>query len=292
MSAQFLEVIEQLGFLDQGLPHKSNLVTKLKSATLSEEQAEAAGRIIQEYLKLSEVFNQTDVELKVWLQNSAEAVDEYIRFLSDVNNKKFSHQSDLISSVVPELFYYLFKKYVIQNNPDMTVDAQKNIIIDVEFVPTKSKVMSLKRKRVDIAILMPCSLVINNEEVSNFSLPVLAAEIKTNLDKNMISGIEHSVESFKKAFPLSKYFVLAELADFDYRKQNYASSHIDELYILRKQARSTYRRSGALEGLDLGLLNEIAERAIDYIGDINKETSTLAARMAKGKLIKGTIYDD
>lgn len=292
MDSDFINYISALEELDDGLPHRNNLLTKLKGGRLSKEQENAAHNILPAYIELSKQLTVQDIQLETWLVQVVPEVDKYIEFLSRDENKRFSHQSDLISSVVPELLFCLFKIFVIKDKPGLIVDAQKNIIIDVEFLPSRQKLISLKRKRVDIAILLPTSLAINNQEITNFNLPIIAAEVKTNLDKNMISGIEHSVESYKKAFPLSKYFVISELSDFDYKKQNYASSSIDEIYILRTQQRSNYRKTKKLEKLNVDLLKEITNWAIQYTDDLEKEGQDLSARMKTGRLIKDTVYED
>ena len=117
-------------------------------------------------------------------------------------------------------------------------------------------------------------------------IPLIAIECKTNLDKNMISGIEHSVTELKKTFPECRYFVVTEVSDFDVKKSNYASSGIDEMYILRQQKRGPIRNDPTLrKPINQLLVQEIAEILIHNIDAMNADIAGLDTRMQTGKLI-------
>ena len=96
---------------------------------------------------------------------------------------------------------------------------------------TKNRITNTKR--LCVAVVKNNVIKFNDKEY-NLSIPLLAIECKTNLDKNMLSGIEFSVSEMKKTFPQCNYFVVTELSDFAVDKLNYASSGINEMYILRK----------------------------------------------------------
>ena len=115
---------------------------------------------------------------------------------------------------------------------------------------------------------------------------MVAIEVKTNLDKNMIGGVEYSVERLKKTFPLSKFFLISEFADFAYKKQNYASTPIDEIIILRKQKRSEVRRDKTkIRGLDKGLVESHITEILEYLESTLNSPDELNARMKQGRLI-------
>jgi hypothetical protein len=142
-----------------------------------------------------------------------------------------------------------------------------------------------------MAILRKCSLICDDIIFNDFYIPIVAAEIKTNLDKTMLSGIEHSVESLKRTFPKCLYYVIAELSDFNYKDQNYAATGIDEMYVLRKQKRSSVRRTGSRSNIDSHLIKTILENIVAAMRNCAIENQSLQERMSKGKLISGGSHD-
>ena len=111
-------------------------------------------------------------------------------------------------------------------------------------------------------------------------------EMKTNLDKNMMSGIEHSVEALKKTFPNSLYYVITEFSDMAVDKLNYASSGIDEIYILRKQKRAEIRRNiNNRNDIDVNLVLEIASECTHQMELVHQVIPSTDIRMTTGKLI-------
>jgi hypothetical protein len=119
-----------------------------------------------------------------------------------------------------------------------------------------------------------------------FIIPLIAMEMKTNLDKNMMSGIEHSVAALKNTFPNSLYYVITEYSDLAIDKLNYASSGINEIYILRKQKRAEIRRDIENRHLiDVNLVIEIANNCIQQIQKTHRIAPSTDIRMTTGKLI-------
>ena len=102
----------------------------------------------------------------------------------------------------------------------------------------------------------------------------------------MLSGIEHSVTELKKTFPNCHYYVITECSDFDVKKSNYASSGIDEMYILRKQKRGEIRRNPDLrKPIDPDLVYEVSNTLISNIDAMRTDSEDLTTRMQNGKLI-------
>ncbi|MDO4732654.1 MAG: Bpu10I family restriction endonuclease, partial [Bacillota bacterium] len=165
------------------------------------------------------------------------------------------------------------------------VSAQKDLTIECIFDISSGGTIRFKNKRVDVAVVKPCQLVFNGT-ANELPIPLIAIECKTNLDKNMISGIEHSVSELKKTFPDCHYFVVTEVSDFDVKKSNYASSGIDEMYILRQQKRGPIRRNPELrKPLSSTLVQELSEILIQNIAAMNADVIGLDTRMQNGKLI-------
>ena len=94
------------------------------------------------------------------------------------------------------------------------------------------------------------------------------------------------MSELKKTFPDCHYFVVTEVSDFDVKKSNYASSGIDEMYILRQQKRGTIRRNPEQrKPINSILVQEIAEILIHNIAAMNADVVGLDTKMQTGKLI-------
>jgi hypothetical protein len=180
----------------------------------------------------------------------------------------------------------LIFNYIINNKKaDLEVTAQKDLAIECIFDLTNGGSVHFKNKKVDIAVVKNCILKLD-EDKNQLPIPLLAIECKTNLDKNMLSGIEFSVGELKKTFPECRYLVVTELSDFDVKKSNYASSGIDEIYVLRKQKRAEIRKEPQHRNLiNEELVCEIANLLEQGIENIAEENLSLSMKMRSGKLI-------
>jgi hypothetical protein len=268
--------------------HASNLIHQLKKEKKNDKLKKALEIILPNYIKYSSILlkdnNLTEEEIVVLVKN----LNEYMNSLRDKSVMGvFRHQADFYSSVLPEFFNLLFRNITKNLNDKIHVNSQKDIIIDCIFDPYNEGRVVFKKKRVDVAIVLKSQFNFNDEEISDFAIPLVAIEIKTNLDKNMLSGIEQSVDSLKETFPLCLYYCISELADFAIEKQNYASTQIDEVFILRKQKRGPVRRGGPLEDVDVNLVLEVVEQVKNHLSKFDEPIKSLKDRMSEGYLIKG-----
>ncbi len=273
--------------IDSQLPHGSNLRTKIgKSIENGGHNGAVLIGIGVEYSALLEsIEGYTSEDTLGWINECLPDFEKYYTFLREDCNKKFSHQSDFLSSLVPEFLYQLYLKFVVSKFPDLKITTQKDIVIDMSFLPYQELPMVFKPKRVDVAIIKTMPLKIDDTEI-DFNITVVGVEVKTNLDKNMISGVEYSVDRLKKTFPLSKFYLISEFADFALEKQNYASSQIDEIIILRKQKRSEVRRDISLiKDIDIELVRSHIDEVMNYLESVIDAPESLNTRMQLGKLI-------
>ncbi len=273
--------------IDSQLPHGSNLRTKIsKSIENGGRNEDVLLGIGAEYSALLEnIEGYTSEDTLGWINECLPDFEKYYTFLREDRNKKFSHQSDFLSSLVPEFLYQLYLKFVVSKFPDLEITTQKDIVIDMSFLPYQELPMVVKPKRVDVAIIKTMPLKIDDTEV-DFNITMVGVEVKTNLDKNMISGVEYSVDRLKKTFPLSKFYLISEFADFAFEKQNYASSQIDEIIILRKQKRSEVRRDISLtKDIDIELVRSHIDEVLNYLESVIDAPESLNTRMQLGKLI-------
>lgn len=279
---------QQFSRIDQSLPHGSNLATKLRSwGTNVPVKRNALDIICSEYLKFLNACLVPHADSGTWVKEALSATQYYLNVLDREDLDIFSHQSDFKSSVIPEFFYLMFKRVVADSHPNLEVAAQKHIVIESMFIPRRGEPVTLKFKRVDVAILKPCALLVDKAPVQDFAMPIVAIENKTNIDKNMIAGVEHSVESLKKTFPLCRYYLIGEFADFAVENQNYAATFIDEILILRKQKRSEVRGGGEISRIDLDLLQRFRSEIEAHLATISKEPSDIRKGMKSGRLIQG-----
>lgn len=278
--------LEHIGF---SAPHGGNLQTKLKSMNkVSSSQLIAFESIIPEYISLRRSFFGVTTASNADLMSM---VNQYMRLLrSPEFTKVFSHQSDFASSILPEIFSVLLHRATTITGGGFDITSQGDVVVECLFDALDGGRIAFKKKRVDVAVLLPVDFRFKDEQQDNFRIPVIAIEIKTNLDKNMIGGIEHSVESLKRTFPNCLYFVLAEHSDFNIDEQDYAATAIDEIYILRKQKRSSARR-GQNTDIDIDLIEEIWARCLQHLVAAKGATIALDDRMFSGKLIGRTSAD-
>lgn len=270
------------GLPREAVPHGNNLVHQLRKRQI--DRMVMYEEILALYLDIRQIpFDETDVASYIGL--IVERVNQYMDYFWPPANNPFSHQADFTSSIIPEMLCLIFNRVIQSTGLNLEVSAQKDLTIECIFDMVGGGKMRFKNKRVDVAVVEPCKLSLN-KQTTEFPIPLLAIECKTNLDKNMLSGIEHSVAEMKKTFPNCQYYVITECSDFDVKKSNYASSGIDEIYILRKQKRGVIRRTPDLRNpIDVSLICEITEALIDNINAVCSINNDLLTRMQNGKLI-------
>lgn len=272
-----------------GQSHGSNLLTKLhKRENQSQVRQNAMSRIVPAYIQFQNM-QVVDNSGEVQYDSMVGALNTYLSALNTPECDVFPHQSDFKSSVIPEFFFIVYKKLICALDMPFVAISQKDIAIELTFDSNGNIVP--KKKRMDMAVLKECTLMCNGITFDDFYIPIVAAEIKTNLDKNMLAGIEHSVESMKRTFPKCVYYVITELSDMAYDRQNYAATGIDEIYILRKQRRSQVRLGNMRNNVDNNLVKTILENSFTAMQNSIIENQPLHERMIIGKLINGGNHD-
>jgi len=293
---EMIQAIEQINVSQNlsmaALPHCSNLLFQLNKKltgnfTLADGKKDKLvffNEVVDSYLKIRNV-NYDGSNLDDYIQKITDATNIYMNLFWPSKNNPFSHQSDFGSSIIPEMLCNIFGAIIKVKSFELEVSAQKDLIIECVFDFTNGGTVRFKNKRVDISVFKNCRLTLDDSE-NDFPIPLIAIECKTNLDKNMLSGIEFSVSELKKTFPECYYLVVTELSDFDVKKTNYASSGINEIYILRKQKRAETRRVPyPRANIYPELVKEIAGFLIGGLEDIHSDTDSLNQKMQNGKLI-------
>lgn len=263
-------------------PHCSNLLHQLNKK--GSENKTAFNEIYNRYIR-TRLIEFTPDNLFQYIERITEEVNNYMGYYWPPANNPFSHQADFVSSIIPEMFCTIFTQVISASEWGLEVSAQKDLAIECVFDTTGGGTMHLKNKRVDVAVVKQYPLIFNDVP-QELPVPLLAIECKTNLDKNMLSGIEQSVNDLKKTFPECCYFVVTELSDFDVKKSNYASSGINEMYVLRQQKRGPVRKNPDLRNpLNASLVYEITLALKESIERMSSTVADLSSRMESGKLI-------
>ena len=262
-------------------PHSSNLLHQLNKREATRKLREF-NDICESYLNFREKGAQLSLDLDFYVNQLVESINEYLDVLKDIN---INHQADFKSSVIPEMFFLILYKVVKTYRENYYVSAQSDVPIECMFDLQGGSRMMFKTKRLDMLVYKASQLTLDSNTIQ-FTIPLIAMEVKTNHDKNMMSGIEHSVTALKKTFPNSFYFVVTEYSDMAIDKLNYASSGIDEIYILRQQKRATVRKDINLRNnINSELVLEIANQCIKLMEDVHIIIPSTEVRMTTGKLI-------
>lgn len=283
--AEMAELIEQRN-VDQNrtresLPHCSNLLSQISRRQIDEAYL---SQVTEKYLDTRLSIEQ-DETIEQFITREVAVINEYMNFFWPLGQNALSHQADFYSSIIPEMLCSLFEATLEKHGINLSVSAQQNLTIECTFDITKHEIIQFKKKRVDVAVFKSCKLSLDKAE-EELPIPLLAIECKTNVDKNMLSGIEQSVDDLKKTFPGCEYLVVSELSDFDVKKTNYAASGIDEMYILRQQKRAAIRSNpNARQNINPDLVREVVRHLVTGLNRINADDISLVERMQNGKLI-------
>lgn len=283
--ATHLAQLESLAISPASFPHGSNLQTKCRG-NLRAAQTNALTLAAPAYCEVHAASKRYESGA-LGLRDFLSIFDAYYDLIKTPEVNCFSHQSDFLSSLLPELICVLLRRILCEDEftgQGLVVTAQKDIFIECNFDICGGGRLIEKRKRMDVALLAPGALVFNGRTI-DFWIPALCAEVKTNIDKNMLSGIESSVETLKRTFPRTKYYAIGEFSDFELSTQNYASTGIDEILIVRHQRRSVVRRDpGARNQLSESLLSSFIDEIRSHIATTKREQPNLATRMNSGRL--------
>lgn len=268
--------IENFIFQDNLLSHRNNILNKFKISDDIDHQ-NLCGEILIKYNNFIKIFERNNLDELIHEANL------YLSYIKDIESKyrKFNWRSNFASSFIPELIYRLFSIVLTDLNlPNFY--STKDSIVEISLSPSTDGGWDIRKKDQDLCLGVKKDFYVKNSKLEEFLVPLIALEVKTNIDINKLNGLEYSAERLKKTFPSSKYFLVTETIDFSLDK-NYASSQIDEIYVLRKQVRSQARRSK--HDLRTEVFLELLLDTIDVVSKANIEHGHVYNRLPKGKLV-------
>lgn len=271
--------------LDEASPHCNNLLHQFSSKSAAHGKSAAALAVLTpKFLKMCDHVDGVDLKDDDFFKSAALLLDDYMAEIRSVSAGVFVSQSDFVTSVIPEFFLRMFH-VLCADYEQLFASGQRDIAIDVSFDTRMPSLLMPKMQRVDLAIGYATSLSVGTHASTRLFIPILAAEAKTYFDKNMISGVDFSATAIKNTFPHCLYLAMSEFADFDLGALSYAASSIDEIYILRHQKRSAFRKSGNSNPSSWENIKEIMVSAQNAIELSEKARSSIHERLASGVLI-------
>jgi len=159
----------------------------------------------------------------------------------------FSAQTKIFSSILEEFLYYLFKDLV----PEGTRIGSGRAFVELFITPKSFEelikghpTLTVKRKDLDFMLGADITLIIRPKasleqflnRTEELTIPAVAVECKTNIDKTMLNEAAGTAEFLKRGNPYVLYVILAEYLDFT-PEENPKLTKIDQIYILRRMKR-------------------------------------------------------
>ena len=227
--SQFLKSQELKGHV-----HASNILAKL-----------VANKDIDFLLKCADKYY--DFHINFNMSNLDYSIDNWNNYLNFVrtNNKRangkafFTAQSKFEPTILEEVLYRMFKEYHSETIKIGGIKAFSNMFFSPSDFANFKKYSNIKinTKDQDFAIYKQVEIKItdNNKPINAF-VPVFAAECKTYIDKTMLEGSIATAEKIKNGNPYCRFCIVTERYDVD-KKVDIKSSRIDQIYILKKDAK-------------------------------------------------------
>lgn len=266
---------------DEFLSHRNNILQKIRSAPNEELKG-----ICSEVEVLYEVYLKSIKDEDVLAGNlapSVEAVGVYLDYAKTIEKQFsfFNWRSDFASSILPEYIYRVLGTS-IKGVGISPLFSTRDSIVEVSLSGVAGGGWDVRRKNQDLCIGLRRERIVHEERDEIFVVPLIAMEVKTNIDINKLNGLDFSAERMKRTFPSARYFLVTETIDFSL-SANYSSGSIDEIYALRKQMRSQARR------LKKPLEHDVFEQLqVDVVTLMKKASQSLGhvyERLEKGRLI-------
>jgi hypothetical protein len=237
--------------------HGSNILGKIKNLKSNErDKIDVLNLIVQKYCDFLKVMKQNHyytyylfpnlqkrISKEKLLRKKINKFIEYKEFVKQKNKKKnkpvFSSQSKFESTIIEEFLYHLFNEYEKDNIKVGSVKAYSSLYFSAKNYESFKNDIKIKvnEKDQDFAIYRAIKLELKDKEkilsTLDISIPIIAIECKTYLDKTMLEGSVATAEKIKIGNPHCKFFIVTEAYDVDY-KVDISTSRIDNIFVLRK----------------------------------------------------------
>lgn len=252
------------------LVHARNILTKDGQKTLTQTQRTALDYFASPYVKYLKSnlalkgYSQSVVEKRVALLNG------YYKYFYDYDSshttkldKVFSSKSKFRPTVLEEFLSLALHDLIeelIKSDPNAHVEigsvkAYANLYFYgegfLEFA--KEPRIGINEKDQDFAVYRNIKIQIDDSKPREASVPVVAIECKTYVDKTMFEGAAATAEKLKAGNPYTMFGIVAETYEID---KNFipAYSRVDQVYVLRKGT-----RKGAVKPIDSAVVFSLVQ---------------------------------
>lgn len=266
--------------LDQFLHHRNNLTQKERIAPIEERPLLAM--VKTEYERYIAAIDYAAI-IGGSLDSSVSALSAYLALAKDVEQRipLFNWRSGYGGSIIPEFLYRIAHVFLASTGLQPLFSTNNSV---VEVIPTPGIGWAIRRKNQDLLIGIEKMTVSSSGEDAEFVVPLVATEVKTNIDINKLNGLDFSAERLKRSFPAAKYFIVTETIDFSLT-DNYAAGYVDEMYVLRKQVRSVVRR--APQPLQPTVFKLLLDDILSILQVAVRARGHVYDRLPSGRLIHG-----
>lgn len=265
------------------LSHMNN-ITQKKKISLDESHQQLCADIERKY---NEYLSKIDFKkvLEGDFLEAVCAVEEYLEYAKMIEKRhsKFNWRSDYAGSILPEFLYRLLAT-LCRSLSIPAIFSTRNSMVELSLSGALKGGWKMRRKNQDLSIGLRREKILKDGVEQVFVVPLVAMEVKTNIDINKLNGLDFSAERLKMTFPSARYFLVTETVDFSLQC-NYASGSIDEIYALRKQVRSAARKQKEL--LKPDVFEAICADVIKLLQAGVATVGHVYDRLPNGKLING-----
>lgn len=248
---------EFLQNFDKGYIHASNILGKLKAKDITQAKKDFLKECIAKYRAFDKAFLSDDLGVKV------NAWNKYLNFVRS-HNKYFTSQSKFEPTILEEVLFRIFKPTIKQKIQMGGTKAYSNLYFSptnlAEF-ETKDSV-KINCKDQDFAIYKNVNFTLENGEKIQMSVPVVAFECKTYLDKTMLESAVATAEKIKTGNPSCRFCIVAEWYSVD-KAVDIRSSRIDQIYVLKKDANKS---NHAQRDIETSVVKRLYDDTIEHLG--------------------------
>ncbi len=258
--------------IDKSCVHGKNI--------LSKKNKEEIENFYPKYIEFYETMQSEDINDRII---SFINYKDYVTKTNKTTDNRliFSSQSKFESTILEEFLYHIFKDIINYDNVFRTgsVKAYNNLY----FAPPELKkfnndnFININRKDQDFAIYKNIILKDNDKSIE-LSIPVVAIECKTYLDKTMLEGSVATAEKIKSGNPHCKFFIVTETYEVD-KSVDPSTSRIDNIFILKK-GRQNNQDSAICSDVIINLYSEVKKHLFSNWSNIEENIKN-----------KGIIFD-
>lgn len=187
-------------------------------------------------------------------------------------NNPFTPQSKFEPTILEEVLFRLFKHLRNGQIEVGRANAYSNLYFSwANFDEFKIKDnIKTNYKDQDFAIFKNVIFTLQDKQKVAMSVPVLAFECKTYLDKTMLESSVATAEKIKAGNPSCRFCIVTERYSVD-KSVDIKSSRIDQIYVLKKDATSNNYKERKIEfEVVERLFNDVLEHLNNNWTDITK----------------------